>query len=138
MFKVIGSSFNVGIFIVESSNKKGVEETISADKEAFKASVPSLAVTPFPKKEAAKPDKPAALLLPISGERVTLTVYCLGTLNAIIRPIIPPIPTALYIVLRKLIILRTISFKSISIISSLDLLDSKDNLLSIRWSVIRI
>ena len=44
---------------VESSNKKGVEDTISAvDKEAFKASVPSFIGTPLPKKEAAKPDKP--------------------------------------------------------------------------------
>ena len=67
--------------------RQGVEDTISADKEAFKASVPSPMVTPLPKKEAAKPDKPPSLLLPISGERVTSTVYCLGILIATITPV---------------------------------------------------
>ena len=86
---------DAGISITESSNKKGVEETISADKEAFKASVPSLIVAPLPKKEAAKPDKPPPLVLPISGERVTSTVYCFGILIAIIIPIIKPMPAAL-------------------------------------------
>ena len=71
-----------------------MEETISADKEAFKASVPSPIVTSLPKKEAAKPDKPLPLLFPISGERVTSTVYSLGILIAII-PITKPIPAAL-------------------------------------------
>ena len=89
------SSLDTGILIVESSNKKGVEDTISGDKEAFKASVPSPIVTPLPKKEAAKPDKPPSLEAPISGERVTLTVYCFGILKAIIIPITNPIPTAL-------------------------------------------
>ena len=89
------SFFVTGISIAESSSKKGVEETISADKEAFKASVPSPIVTPLPKKEAAKPDKPPSLLLPISGERVTSTVYCLGILIATITPITSPIPAAL-------------------------------------------
>ena len=83
------------IFIVESSNKKGVEETISADKEAFKASVPSFIETPLPKKEAAKPDKPPPLEPPISGERVTPTVYCLGILIATIIPTTKPMPAAL-------------------------------------------
>ena len=80
---------------MESSNKKGVEDTISADKEAFKASLPSPIVTSLPKKEAAKPDRPPPLALPISGERVTSTVYCLGILIATITPIISPIPAAL-------------------------------------------
>ena len=89
------SFFDIGISIIESSSKKGVEETISADKEAFKASVPSPIVPPFPKKEAAKPDNPLPLSLPISGERVTATVYCLGILIAITIPITKPIPAAL-------------------------------------------
>ena len=80
---------------MESSNKKGVEDTISADKEAFKASVPSFIETPLPKKEAAKPDKPPPLEPPISGERVTPTVYCLGILIATMIPITKPIPAAL-------------------------------------------
>ena len=87
--------FVTGISIAESSSKKGVEETISADKEAFKASVPSPIGTPLPKKEAAKPDKPPPLLLPISGERLTSTVYCLGILIATIIPISRPMPVAL-------------------------------------------
>ncbi len=89
------SFFVTGIFIAESSSKKGVEDTMSADKEAFKASVPSPIETPLPKKEAAKPDKPPPLLLPISGERITSTVYCLGILIAIITPNIKPMPAAL-------------------------------------------
>ena len=89
------SPFDAGISIVESSNKKGVEETISADKEAFKASVPSPMATSLPKKEAAKPDRPPPLLLPISGERVTSAVYCFGIQIAIITPITKPIPAAL-------------------------------------------
>ena len=68
---------------------------IKEDEEAFKASVPSLIVAPLPKKEAAKPDKPPPLVLPISGERVTSTVYCFGILIAIIIPIIKPMPAAL-------------------------------------------
>ena len=80
---------------MESYNKKGVEETISADKEAFKASVPSFIETPLPKKEAAKPDNPMAFVFHISGERVTSTVYCLGILIATMIPITKPIPAAL-------------------------------------------
>ena len=80
---------------MESSNKKGVEDTISADKETFKASVPSFIETPLPKKEAAKPDKPPPLEPPISGERVTPTVYCLGILIATIIPTTRPMPAAL-------------------------------------------
>ena len=72
-----------------------MEETISADNEAFKASIPSFIATSLPKKEAAKPDKPPPLGVPISGDRVTLTVYCLGILIAIIIPITKLIPIAL-------------------------------------------
>ena len=54
------------------SNKKGVEETISAERDAFKASTVSPIVTPFPKKEAASPARPPLPFeFPISGERVT-------------------------------------------------------------------
>ena len=87
IYKAAGIGLVIGIIIVESSNKKGVEDTISADKEAFKASVPSLIVAPLPKKEAANPDKPPPLTLPISGERVTSTVYFLGILIAMIIPV---------------------------------------------------
>ena len=37
-------------------------------------------------KKQIEPDKPPPLLLPISGERVTSTVYCLGILIATITP----------------------------------------------------
>ena len=68
---------------------------MSGDKEVFKASVPSPIETSLPKKEAARPDKPPPLTLPISGERVTSTVYCLGILIATIMPITSPTPAAL-------------------------------------------
>ena len=93
--KELSSPPDTGTFILESSNKKGVEDAISADKEAFKASVPSFIETPLPKKEAAKPDKPPPLVFPISGESVTPTVYFSGILIATITPINNPIPAAL-------------------------------------------
>jgi len=66
----------------KSSSKKGVEETISEEREAFNASELSPDETPLPKKEAAIPTNPFPLLEPpISGERVTFTVYCLGMLK---------------------------------------------------------
>ena len=100
---------------LKSRKRKGVEETISEESDAFRASEPSPVVAPLPKKETASPANPLVPLeLPISGERVTFTVYCLGILNATIMPIISPIPATLYIFLRITIILHKISTKSIS------------------------
>ena len=89
------SSSNTGNLIARSSIKKGVEATISDEREVFNAST-SLVTTPLPKKEAASPAIPPPLSLPISGESIILAVYLLGILNATIIPIINPIPAALY------------------------------------------
>ena len=72
-----------------------MEDIISAESEAFKASILSLIVIPLPKKEAANPDRLPPFVVPISGDKVTSTVYCFGILMAIIIPIISPIPAAL-------------------------------------------
>ena len=99
--------FSLGIktFIFSNSSKNGVEETISEERAAFKASEPSPPITdPLPKKEAARPARPLLPLeLPISGDNVTFTVYCLGILIAMMIPITIPTPAALYIVLRTAI-----------------------------------
>ena len=123
-------------FIFKSSNKNGVEETISDESEAFNASVLSPIVVPLPRKDAASPVKPLLLfILPISGERVTWTVYFLGMLRATTIPTIRPIPAALYNVLRILIISRKIFAQSTSIPSFIDLFDTESSLLFCRCSV---
>lgn len=72
----------------------GVEDTISGANVTFKAS--ELLLLPPPRKEEARlASPPLALSPPISGERVTVTVYCLGMLRAIIMPKTRPTPAAL-------------------------------------------
>ena len=112
---------------------------MSEEREAFKASETSPVVAELPKKDAASPAKPLPPLeLPISGERVTFTVYCLGILTATIIPIIKPTPMALYNFLRIAIILRKISTKSISISSLSVLCGSESKFLSCRCSDIKV
>ena len=68
---------------------------MSGARVALRASGLSEPMLP-PRKEAAMLASPLPdLLLPISGERVMLTVYCLGVPSAIRMPIIRPIPAAL-------------------------------------------
>ena len=68
---------------------------MSGVKEAFRASGLSELIAP-PKNEAAMLANPLEFLpLPISGERITLTVYCLGMLRAILIPTTNPTAAAL-------------------------------------------
>ena len=110
----------------KSSNRKGVEETISGEREAFKASEPSpLIPVPAPKKEAAiDASPPLALELLISGDKVTSTVYFFGILKATMMPMTKPMPTALYKILRIAMIFLKISIRSISISSAFGSLDT--------------
>ena len=110
----------------KSSSRKGVEETISGEREAFKASTPSsLIPAPAPKKEAAIDARALLPLeLPISGDKVTSTVYFFGILKATIMPMTNPMPAALYKILRIAMIFLRISIRSISISSAFGSLDT--------------
>ena len=80
--------------VLKSSRINGVEATISGAKVAFSAS--GLLLAPPPRKEEARLASPPPALSPlISGERVTVTVYCLGMLRAMIMPSTTPTPAAL-------------------------------------------
>ena len=73
----------------------GVEATISGAKVTFSASLLLLLVPPPKNEEARLASPPPALSPPISGERVTVTVYCLGMLRAMMMPSTTPTPAAL-------------------------------------------
>ena len=72
-----------------SSSANGVDAMISGKSDTFSASASAMVAFPNPNIEAI----PMRLLPPVfpdSGERLTLTVYSLGRLNATTNPIKAP------------------------------------------------